>query len=144
MDKIKGITVTPLKRIEHEKGDILHGIKKSEVTFVGFGEAYFSTVTKGEVKAWKCHKRMVLNLIVPVGEVKFVVKDLNIINSNLNPTFEIVLSKDNYCRLTIEPGLWFGFKGIGNGLNMVTNIASIVHDPLEVERKELDEIAYVW
>lgn len=144
MDQIKGIIVTSLKRIEHEKGDILHGMKKSEATFSGFGEAYFSTVIKDEIKAWKYHKKMVLNLIVPVGAVKFVVKDLKNPNANSNATFEIVLSNDNYCRLTIQPGLWFGFQGIGEGLNMVTNIASIEHDPLEVERKDIGEIAYDW
>jgi len=140
MDQIKGITITPLKRIEHEKGDILHGMKKSEVTFSGFGEAYFSTVIKDEIKAWKCHTKMVLNLIVPIGAVKFVIKDLK----NSNDAFETVLSKENYCRLTIQPGLWFGFQGIGEDLNLVTNIASIEHDPAEVERKELDEIEHVW
>ena len=140
MDQIKGITLTPLKRIEHDKGDILHGIKKSETTFSGFGEAYFSTVIKDEIKAWKCHSRMILNLIVPVGAVKFVVKDL----SKPDNTFETILSKENYYRLTIQPGLWFGFQGIGEGLNMVSNIASIEHDPAEVERKELNEIDYEW
>ncbi len=140
MDKINGVTLTPLKRIEHEKGDVLHGMRKSEDSFFGFGEAYFSTVIKGEVKAWKCHKKMVLNLIVPVGTVKFVVKD----PVDINRTFETILSKDNYSRLTIQPGLWFGFMGIGDGLNLVTNIASIEHDPKEVERKELAEISYEW
>jgi len=140
MDKINGVTLTPLKRIEHEKGDVLHGMKKSEDSFFGFGEAYFSTVIKGEVKAWKCHKKMVLNLIVPVGAVKFVIKDA----IDINRTFETILSKDNYSRLTIQPGLWFGFMGIGDGLNLVTNIASIEHDPEEVERKELSEIRYEW
>ena len=140
MDKINGVSLTPLKRIEHEKGDVLHGMKSSEVSFAGFGEAYFSTVIKDEVKAWKCHKRMVLNLIVPVGAVKFVVID----PANTKLTFETTLSKDNYSRLTIQPGLWFGFKGMGKGLNLVTNIASIEHDPDEVERKELHEITYEW
>ncbi|MFV0590530.1 MAG: dTDP-4-dehydrorhamnose 3,5-epimerase [Draconibacterium sp.] len=142
MDKIAGITLTPLKRIEHEKGDILHGMKRSEATFSGFGEAYFSTVIKNEIKAWKCHRKMVLNLIVPAGAVKFVVKDLN--TQNPDTTFETILSKENYCRLTIQPGLWFGFMGIGEELNLVCNIASIEHNPNEVGRKELHEIAHEW
>lgn len=140
MDKLAGVTLTPLKRIEHEKGDVLHGMKSSEASFSGFGETYFSTVIKDEVKAWKCHKKMVLNLIVPAGAVKFVVIDL----ANTKLTFESILSKDNYSRLTIQPGLWFGFKGVGDGLNLVCNIASIEHDPEEVIRKELYEISYEW
>lgn len=140
MDQINGVTLTPLKRIEHPKGDVLHGMKVSEDSFAGFGEAYFSTVIKDEIKAWKRHKKMVLNLIVPTGAVKFVVKN----PENIEKTFETILSKENYSRLTIQPGFWFGFQGIGEGLNLVANIASIEHDPNEVERKNLDEIKHEW
>lgn len=140
MDKITGVTLTPLKRIRNGKGDIFHAMKRSEDSFSGFGEVYFSTVIKDEIKAWKLHKKMVLNLIVPAGEVKFVIFDL----SEGEKSFETILSPDNYQRLTIQPGLWFGFKGIGEGLNLVTNVASIEHDPDEVERMELEEIDYEW
>ena len=84
-----------------------------------------------------------INLIVPVGAVKFVVVDkLN--NDEQNNTFEITLSKENYSRLTIPPGYWFGFMGIGKNLNLLANIANMEHNPLEVERKEIHEIDYKW
>ena len=46
MDKIgvEGVLLTPLKRIHHPKGDVFHGMKKSDAGFSGFGEAYFSTI----------------------------------------------------------------------------------------------------
>lgn len=139
MEKINGVELTPLKRILHEKGDLFHGLKYSEDSFSGFGEAYFSTVHQGDIKAWKLHKEMVLNLIVPVGAVRFVVLDPEGKNH-----FDTILSPDNYSRLTVQPGLWFGFQGIGENLNLVTNIASIEHDPDEVERKELNAFDYAW
>ena len=64
---IEGVILTPLNKICHPKGDVFHGMKKSDVGFVGFGEAYFSTVNYTEIKGWNRHKRMTLNLVVPVG-----------------------------------------------------------------------------
>ena len=133
-----GVTLTPLKQIEHPQGDISHAMKRSDVEFSGFGEAYFSTIKKGDIKGWKKHTEMVLNLIVPVGEIKFV-----IYNENTNDFFSIQLSRSNYQRLTIRPNLWLAFKGI-NDENMLLNIASIEHNPNESISAELTSINYEW
>lgn len=144
--KIKGLHITPLKQINHIKGDILHGLKKSDAGFVDFGEAYFSTIKKGEVKAWKRHSRMTLNLIVPEGEIKFVLYDDRENSETIDSFQEIVLSKSNYKRLTIPPNVWMGFQGISEGLNLVLNIADIEHDPAEQENVlfENSKIVYNW
>ena len=46
-----GIILTPLKRINHPKGDIFHAMKKTDLGFEGFGEAYFSTINEIEPKS---------------------------------------------------------------------------------------------
>ena len=135
MDKI---VLTPLKQILHPKGDIYHGMKKSDVGFDGFGEAYFSTINKDEVKGWKKHTEMTLNLVVPVGEIEFIVYD-----EDKKEFFNIKLSQENYQRLTVKPQAWMAFKGCKD-FNMLLNLASIEHDPKEAENKELDEIYYEW
>ncbi len=144
MGKIDGIIVTDLKRITHPKGDILHGMKQSDEGYAGFGEAYFSNVLYNDIKAWKRHNLMTLNLIVPVGSVKFVFIDKRKNSSSNGESFEIIISKDNYKRLSIPPGIWFGFKGMDKGLNLILNIADIEHHPDEVDRKEIEEIEYNW
>ena len=45
------ILVTPLKRIPTVGGDVMHGLKKSDNGFNGFGEVYFSWVEQGAIKA---------------------------------------------------------------------------------------------
>jgi hypothetical protein len=40
--------------------------------------------------------------------------------------------------------LWVAFKGLGEGLNMLLNISSEEHDPLEAENIELDIIPFIW
>jgi len=69
---LEHIKLSPLSRINTEGGDVLHGMKWIDAGYAGFGEAYFSWVVKGAVKAWKRHTRMTMNLVVPVGSVRFV------------------------------------------------------------------------
>ena len=141
---IEGLLLTPLKKISHPNGDILHGVKKSELGFVAFGEAYFTKVNFGEIKGWNKHKRMTLNLVVPVGTVIFVVyDDRNQIKTKGN-FLSIEISVDCYQRLTVPPGIWLAFKGKGDGINLILNVADLEHDPDEVERLNLDQIEYNW
>jgi len=131
-----GVTLTPLRRIEHPKGDIYHAMKASDDGFSGFGEAYFSTVNKNDIKGWKKHNEMTLNLIVAMGWVEFVVH-------NGIDFFNVKLSKDNYQRLTVKPGLWVAFRGLSNE-NMLLNLASIEHDPNESKGVDLHAFDYDW
>ncbi len=135
MDKV---IVTPLKQIFHPKGDVYHGMKRSDPGYAGFGEAYFSTIHKGEIKGWKKHTRMTLNLIVVSGEIEFVVYD-----EAQKEFFSVKLSKNNYQRLTVKPGAWVAFRGTGEH-NMLLNIADLEHDPQEAVNIPLEEIDYAW
>ena len=69
---LKDILVTPLKKIPTLGGDVMHALRASDNGFNGFGESYFSWIEEGAIKAWKFHKSMTLNLVVPLGEVRFV------------------------------------------------------------------------
>lgn len=132
------VTVTPLKRIGLAGGDVLHGIKCNDPGFVKFGEAYFSRIENGAIKAWKRHLRMTLNLVVPMGAVQFVFIDDD------GGTREETIGLDRYVRLTVPPGLWFGFRGLEAPYSLVMNVADIPHDPDEVERRGPTEIAFNW
>ena len=131
-----GVTLTPLKKITHPKGDIFHAMKASDDGFFGFGEAYFSTVNQGEVKGWKKHTEMTLNLVVVIGEIEFVVYDDN-------SFYSVRLSKNNYQRLTVDPGLWVSFRGVSVE-NMLLNLASIEHNPDESVNIDLNAFDYNW
>ena len=145
MDKIiEGVILTPLKQIVNPKGDLYHALKKSDNGYKSFGEAYFSTVIKDEIKGWKKHTLMVLNLIVPIGAVEFIIYDDRIDSSTKNQFFSLILSQENYQRLTVPAGVWMAFRGIGEDLNMLLNIASIEHDPSEAITKQLTDINYTW
>ena len=134
------ILVTPLKRIPTVGGDVLRALKKTDAGFDGFGEIYFSWIERGAIKAWKCHQRMTLNLVVPMGEVSFV---FHLTNQKNNFRTENI-GEERYVRLTVPPGIWFGFQGIASERSLLTNVADIVHDPDEVLGKKTSEIVYNW
>jgi dTDP-4-dehydrorhamnose 3,5-epimerase len=132
------IRVTPLKRIPTPGGDVMHAMKRSDAGYVAFGEAYFSWVEAGAVKAWKRHRRMTLNLVVPVGRVRFAF--------TLGPhsrMHEAELGERHYARITLPPGIWFGFQGVDRS-SLVLNLADIEHDPTEVERLPYDTEGFDW
>ena len=141
---LEGMLRTDLNVITSENGAVMHGMKNIDNGFVDFGEVYFSTVEQETIKAWKLHKKMTLNLIVPVGKVLFCFLDAREKSTTYKKSFKIILSQNPYFRLTVPPNIWFGFKGLHNGINMITNIADIPHDPDEMMRKEIDDIEMDW
>lgn len=140
--KLADILVTPLRRIGTAGGDVLHTMSQNCPGYDGFGEAYFSWVSSGAVKAWKRHTRMTMNLVVPVGQVRFVFCKLNEAGADEFRVEEI--GADRYSRITVPPGIWFGFQGLSMHQSLVLNIANTPHDPHEVERKGMLDINYIW
>ena len=139
-----GVILTPLKQIHNPKGDIFHAMKKSDEGFNSFGEAYFSTINYDDIKGWKKHTKMFLNLVVVLGEIEFIIYDDREESSTKNEFFSVELSKNNYQRLTVPPGVYMAFRGINKQTNMLLNLASIEHNPNESVNIELDKINYNW
>ena len=143
---IDGVIINPLKQIPDERGKVMHMLREDSDGFVGFGEIYFSCVYPGAIKGWHIHKRMTLNYAVPHGNIKFVLYDDRPESLTNGEVQEIFLGPDNYCRVTVPPMIWNGFKGIGTETAIVANCASIAHDPDEIDRKDPFDsyIPYDW
>ena len=141
---MEGVIVSPEKRITNPKGDIFHAMKRSSQGFFGFGEAYFSIINPGVIKGWKRHRSATLNLVVPVGLVRFVVHDDRPDTISTGKFLDITIGGVNNARLTVCPGLWVAFTGVGDGPHMLLNISSEEHDPAEADNIELDTISFDW
>jgi dTDP-4-dehydrorhamnose 3,5-epimerase len=141
---IDGVIYTPLSIIDTKGGDILHAMKSRDVGFFGFGESYFSTIEPNAIKGWKLHHEMVLNLVVPLGGVKFVIFDDRKGSKTEGRFSEFTLSRKNYGRLTVAPNLWVAFQGVDLQDSLILNIANIPHDPNESKTKKLNELNYNW
>tara|TARA_Y100001934_G_scaffold122936_1_gene150104 strand:- start:5657 stop:6106 length:450 start_codon:yes stop_codon:yes gene_type:complete len=143
---IDGVIVNTLKQIADERGKVMHMLRDDSEGFVGFGEIYFSCVYPEAIKGWHIHKKMTLNYTVPQGAIKFVLFDDRSGSPTKGKVQEIFLGPDNYCRVTVPPMIWNGFKGIGTETAIVANCASIAHDPDEIDRRDPFDprIPYNW
>ena len=141
--QIPGVALTPLKALTNESGGVYHVMRHTDFGFQRFQEAYISTVNRGVIKHWRRHRQMTLNLVVPAGRVQFrAVKGLE----SAGTCGVIELSLSRYCRLTVPPGIWLSFRGEDEGINMVINIADLVHDPSEADVLPLTtpELEWCW
>jgi len=134
LDKIK---ILDSIKINHNKGDIFKIITKNDHGFDNFEEVYASSVKYNQIKAWKLHKKMTLNLVVLIGSVKFVFYDNNQFSS-------YIIGEDNYKRIVVPPNIWFGFKGLSKSLNLVINVANLIHHDQEVVREDINKFQYDW
>ena len=141
---LEGVLLTPLSIVTTSSGDVMHAMKKSNVGYSGFGEAYFSQVESGVIKAWKRHHEMTLNLVVPVGVIDFVLYDDRHNSSTCSEFQQVTLSKENYYRLTVPPMVWVGFQGCDSNISMLLNIADTEHHPDELDRMDLKDIDFDW
>ena len=127
---IPGLLFTPLRRIATPKGEVRHALRAGDAGFAGFGEVYFTEVLAGETKGWKRHRRMTMNLVVVCGTVRFIVRD----DTGARAVHDLsVGGVAPYGRLTVPPGLWMAFHGLGTVSNLLMNVASLPHDPDEAD-----------
>jgi dTDP-4-dehydrorhamnose 3,5-epimerase len=143
---ITGVAIHPLKQIPDERGKVMHMLRCDDTWFEKFGEIYFSVVYPGVVKGWHLHKRMTLNYAVVSGMIKLVLYDDREGSRTRAELQEIYTGDDNYALITIPPGIWNGFKGIGVKPAIVANCATEPHDPEEIVRMDpfSPNIPYNW
>ena len=146
IELIKGVFFYPVEPIKTTGGKVLHAIKALDKNLTEFGECYFSICDYKQPKAWKKHAKMICNLFVPSGEVKFVFYDDRQDSSDFGKVAEFSTSQNNYGRLVINPGIWFGFTGMSESENLILNVANISHDANESLRLEpgTNQIPYQW
>ncbi|MGC6367724.1 MAG: dTDP-4-dehydrorhamnose 3,5-epimerase [Candidatus Marinamargulisbacteria bacterium] len=129
------IILETLTKVKNPLGDLYH-ISKSNEFLEKVKEIYASTVLPGHFKGWKKHIKMTQKLVVPMGNVEFLLFDDRVsINKKMQ---SIIIGVDNYQRLIIPPNVWYGFRCHGDGVAIIINTPDMTHDPTEVERLPLD------
>lgn len=146
-DLIHGVLISPLNEISDNRGAVLHMMRSDTEGFTQFGECYFSEILPGAVKAWKKHTLQTQNLAVPVGRVQLVMYD----NRQSSPTKGqlsiLELGRPHaYLRVTIPPGIWYGFTCTGATPALLANCTDLPHSKTESEILASDDISipYSW
>lgn len=144
---IQGVSLSELKQISDARGSVLHMLRCDDPAFTSFGECYFSEVLPSAIKAWKYHSEQTQNLAVPVGRLRFVIFDDRESSASRGNLQIMELGRpDAYFRLTIPPGLWYGFACVGGVAALLVNCADLPHHPSESQVRAIDDplIPYRW
>jgi dTDP-4-dehydrorhamnose 3,5-epimerase len=141
---IEGVIKTDLTIVPMKSGSISHAYLKTQSDQINIQEIYFSSIQHESIRAWKCHTRMTINLSAVSGSVKIAMIDGREDSRSYLNIDEIILSKSPYFRLTIPPGIWYGFFGLSSPETIICNIADHVHDPQELKRKDYSDFDYTF
>jgi dTDP-4-dehydrorhamnose 3,5-epimerase len=138
VEKLKNIKIIKLKSFKNNKGDVFRAYRKNEEKIGKFGEVYFSWIKKNAIKGWKLHKKMHMNLVVPVGSVRFVFY--------YNKKFKVItIGEKKYCRIYVPNNIFFAFQNISNKKSLVVNYSNIIHqEDKETSNLSLEKLSYIW
>lgn len=125
-----------LKKFNLNKGNVFKALSKKDKNYQGFGEVYFSFIKKNQIKGWKKHKKMKMNLFVPIGKVEFT-----FLLEKKKKLKKITIGEKNYKRLFVSNNIWFAFKGLTK-TNLIMNVSNIVHSKNEVSRKKNKDLKF--
>ena len=114
--------------------------------FSRFGEVYFFTVYRGVVKGWHEHSRQTQNYAVPIGMIKLVMFDRRESSPTVGGLMEVFIGDENYCLVTIPPGVVNGYKCVGTSRALVANCSDVPHEQGEMTRFAPfgDAVPYNW
>ena len=89
---------------------------------------------------------MTLNYACVHGRIKLVLFDDRSGSATKGEIMEIFLGPDNHSLVQIPPGVWNGFKGMGNETAIVANCCTHPHDPSRSIRLDPfdNDIPYDW
>ena len=144
---ISGVLISELGQIIDQRGAVLHHLRNDAPDFTAFGECYFSEMIPGAVKAWKRHREQTQHLAVPVGRVRFVIYDDRASSPTRGELQVVELGRpDDYNRLRIPNGLWYGFTCLSAQNALIANCADRPHDPTDAELRPEDDpgIPHRW
>jgi dTDP-4-dehydrorhamnose 3,5-epimerase len=143
---IDGVEIFQLKRIQDERGIVMHMLRSDDSHFQRFGEIYFSVIFPGVIKGWHLHSRMTINYAVVDGNIKLVLFDQRHGSKTGGRLQEIFFGQVNYQLVRIPPGVVNGFTTIGGQRAIVANCADMPHDPTEITRIDpfTPTIPYDW
>lgn len=112
---IDGVRVTDLKLLPNEHGRLMEVQRRDDPEFPGFGQVYVTQSFNGVVKAWYRHRVQTDQLAVVIGLVKLVLYDDRAGSPTEGRIDRIMLGELAPRLVLIPPGVWHGFKAVGEG-----------------------------
>lgn len=145
---IEGVKTKKLRVIPDERGRLAEMIRSDDDIFIKFGQCYFTTTYPGVVKAWHYHKIQTDNFVVVSGMFKLVLYDDRNASATEGEVNEFFLGDHNPILLQIPPGVYHGWKCIGEHEGFVVNVSTECYNYENPDEYRLpfdtEKIPYDW
>jgi len=141
---IEGVLVVPKKIVGDDRGKVMHVLRSDDPSFDHFGEAYFSEIFAGVTKGWKLHTLSVSNMVVPVGEVRFVMFDASEGSATKGEYDDVTIGESNYQMLVVPPGVVYAWRNSADRSALVLNCATELWSAGESSHLPLEAYPFEW
>jgi dTDP-4-dehydrorhamnose 3,5-epimerase len=148
MKSIEGLHIIPLKKILNERGYLLEIQRNDDLHYRGFGQLYLTCTLPGVVKAWYRHQKQLDQITLVRGELAFVLYDGREDSPTYHNILEIILTDQEPVLIQTPPGIWHGFKALGNEPAQLLHLNSTAFDFEHTDEDRLppdsQTIPYKW
>ncbi len=145
---IEGVKTKKLKVIPDDRGRLTEMLRSDDELFIKFGQCYMTTTYPGVVKAWHYHKLQTDNFVVITGMFRVALYDAREDSPTRGEVNDFFIGDHNMMLLQIPPGIYHGWKCIGEHEGIVVNISTELYNYDEPDEYRLphdtDEIPYSW
>jgi dTDP-4-dehydrorhamnose 3,5-epimerase len=147
---IQGVVSKAIRTIPDERGRVIEMLRSDDPLFQKFGQVYVTTVYPGVVKGWHYHKVQTDFVCCVSGMIKLVVcqPKESIPGMNATQVAQYFIGEHNPQLITIPPGVYHGWKGIGEKESVVMCVSSEPYNYESPDEYRVDphnnEIPYYW
>ena len=128
---IDGVIITPLRLIPDERGWLMEILRNDDPIFTQFGQVYMTTAYPGVVKGWHYHKKQTDNFTCVHGMMKVALYDKREGSSTYGALMEIFVGEKNPVLISVPPGVYHGFKGIGTETAFFVSVPTLPYNYAE-------------
>ena len=145
---IDGVKTKKLRVIPDERGMLMEILRADDEMFREFGQVYVTTAFPGVTKAWHYHKKQYDSMCCIKGVLKLVLYDARKDSKTFGEVNEFFIGERDPMVVQFPPGVYHGFKCVGEEEAMVLNVPTTVFDYENPDEFRLDphenDIPYDW
>jgi dTDP-4-dehydrorhamnose 3,5-epimerase len=145
---IEGVRVRRLVRHSDARGSLTELLRSDWPEFSHFGQAIVTVNQPGVIRGWHWHRRQTDVIVVVAGAALVPLYDGRAGSATHRQLDEHVLSDDQLAAVFVPPGVYHGYRTIGETPALILNFPDAPYDPAhpDEERVPHDDpaIGYRW